>query len=150
RTSRRPQLFDDADLIVRYVTEDIGNAQQKQKCEYCGSPKRGMDPTSTQTIDVHLTSPMPAIDPTDGSPVTAQNCRGAACGRVVRFQQDATDEALRIIFSRSVCDERIVNTMQVIDVDDTFMTSANRSQRCCDCMAIAIGSPDQGQQHMAR
>jgi hypothetical protein len=30
RAFRRPKLFDDADLVVRYVTKDIGNAQQDE------------------------------------------------------------------------------------------------------------------------
>jgi hypothetical protein len=80
RPSSRPQLLDDADLVVRYVAKDVGNAQQNEKGDDGASPERGVGPAVNQTIDVHVTSPMPAIDPSNGSFCDSQRLQGCRCG----------------------------------------------------------------------
>jgi hypothetical protein len=44
RTFRRPELFDDADLVVRDVTKNVGYAQQHDDDSDCYGPNCRLDP----------------------------------------------------------------------------------------------------------
>ena len=51
RAFRRPHLLDDADLIVRYVAEDVGRSQETK------NENGDDDPDASRNQHVHLRSP---------------------------------------------------------------------------------------------
>ena len=85
RTLGRPQLFDDADLVVGDVTKNVGCAQQDDNCNHCKRPQRRVKQAGAgKTIEVRIhlhNSQLGAIGNREGS---SQKLRSAdVVGRVI-------------------------------------------------------------------